>query len=87
MIFEGSEQRAIDTTTEHVHCSLWYTPLRIANGTVWTYITGEIQPDRHSESANYLYGDGHVETISEQTIFGWVQEDIARGTNFAKPRK
>ncbi len=87
MVFEGSDQRAIDITTEHVHCSTWYTPLKIAKGTVWQYMTAEIQPDRHSDTANYLYGDGHVATIHQQTIKEWVDQDIAQGTNFAKPAK
>jgi len=87
MIFEGSEQRlpVEDVTLEHVHTSLWYTPKRIANGVVWDYMVAEIAPDRHTKTANYLYGDGHVQTIAEDTISGWVQQDIAKGTNFAKP--
>lgn len=87
MIFEGSEQRAVSTDTEHVHCSTWYTPWKIANGVVWDYMIAEIQPDRHSITANYLYGDGHVETIAEETVSEWMQQDIANGTNFAKPEK
>lgn len=92
MVFEGSDQRAIDITTEHVHCSIWYQPTKILNNVVWDYIVAEIAPDRHSDTANYLYGDGHVDTISEQTISRWVQRDIATwlpigtvGTNFAQP--
>ncbi len=89
MIFEGSEQRlpVDDITLEHVHCSIWYQPLKIANGVVWDYMIAEIAPDRHTHTANYLYADGHVETIAEETISSWVQQDIANGTNFAQPVK
>ncbi len=89
MIFEGSEQRlpVNDITQEHVHCSLWYTPTRVANGVVWDYMVAEIAPDRHTKTANYLYGDGHVQTIAEDTISAWVKQDIFDGTNFAKPNE
>ena len=36
-------------------------------------------------SANYLFADTHVETISETAVYQWVQRDIAAGTNFALP--
>jgi len=89
MIFEGSEGRlpVEDVTLEHVHCSLWYTPTRVANNVVWDYMVNEIAPDRHTKTANYLYGDGHVQTIAEDTISGLVKQDIAKGTNFAKPNE
>ncbi len=94
MIFEGSDQRpADDITKEHVHSSLWYLPLRIQHNQVWDYMLNEINIERHVESANYLYGDGHVETISKETIGRWVEQDIeswkplgvAKGNNFARP--
>lgn len=82
--FEGSDER--DYTIDHVHASSWYTPFKISKNFVWAGITSEINPDRHQNSANYLYADGHVETISSSTISQWVQQDIAEGTNFALPR-
>jgi prepilin-type processing-associated H-X9-DG protein len=39
------------------------------------------------ETANYLYADGHVETIAMQTVYQWVQDDMTNGTNFAQPKK
>lgn len=84
-IFEGADERPLDVNSEHVHCSLWYTPTRIAKGLVWEYMTSEIQPRRHYGSANYLFADTHVETIAEEVINNWVQRDIANHSNFAKP--
>jgi len=82
--FEGADNRR--PNAEHVHASLWYDPSNIASNLVWPYMLSEIKPDRHGPSANYLYADGHVETIPEETLFEWVQRDIAQGTNFARPR-
>jgi len=45
----------------------------------------EIAPSRHLGSANYLYADGHVTSVSENELRSWVDSDIAHGTNFAKP--
>jgi prepilin-type processing-associated H-X9-DG protein len=94
VIFEGSDQRAVDITTEHVHCSQWYTPVNLAQGFdyVWEKITSEINGDRHMDTANYLYLDGHVDTVPVNTVRQWVQQDMdnhARGskTNFAQPAK
>jgi prepilin-type processing-associated H-X9-DG protein/prepilin-type N-terminal cleavage/methylation domain-containing protein len=83
VVFEGADQNgAFD---DHVHCSQWYTAFKVANGFVWAGITGEIKPARHSDSANYLYADSHVQTIGEATLYQWVQRDITQGTNFARP--
>ena len=92
MVFEGAEERDYSVLSEHVHSSLWYSPVRIAMGKVWTFMTAEIKPEAHTQSANYLYGDGHVETISVQTLSEWVDRDIANNkagvlTNFALPVK
>jgi prepilin-type N-terminal cleavage/methylation domain-containing protein/prepilin-type processing-associated H-X9-DG protein len=95
VLFEGSDNRGAQD--DHVHASVWYTPLKIAQGLVWPGITNEINPSRHvvsgaqpdgtysGGSANYLFADCHVETISELAVYGWVQRDIAAGTNFALP--
>ncbi len=88
MIFEGSEQRPLTLDYEHVHCSLWYLSNRIMPiNKVWDFMVGEINVDRHQESANYLYGDGHVDTIGVDTIQIWVDQDTANGSNFAQPLK
>ena len=84
IVFEGADNRR--PTAEHVHASQWYDASNIASNLVWPYILSEIKPDRHGPSSNYLYADGHVETIPEETIFEWVQRDIAQGTSFARPK-
>ena len=94
MLFEGSDQRPVDDPTrEHAHVSQWYSPPLIVHDQVWENMQTEISTNRHSEAANYLYGDGHVETFSEADVYGWVQQDIeswkplgtAMGTRFAQP--
>jgi prepilin-type N-terminal cleavage/methylation domain-containing protein/prepilin-type processing-associated H-X9-DG protein len=84
IVFEGADNRR--PTAEHVHASQWYDPANIASNLVWPYVLSEIKPDRHGPSSNYLYADGHVETIPEETIYEWVQRDIAQGTNLARPQ-
>ena len=44
-------------------------------------VKNDIQPDRHTDTANYLYADGHVEVIPAAQIDEW----IAALFNFAKP--
>ena len=85
IVFEGSDARKI--ADEHVHTSTWYGPAKITKNIVWDSILTEIKTDRHGDSSNYLFADGHVETIAEETVYGWVQQDIASGTNFAQPLK
>jgi prepilin-type processing-associated H-X9-DG protein len=94
MVAEGSEQRDFPgSALEHFHASVWYTPVKIMNNQVMDYMLAELNIDRHLESANYLYGDGHVETYSKLTIESWVDQDIqswkplgmVTGKNFAKP--
>ncbi len=85
VLFEGSEQReAID---DHVHCSDFYKPSRVRRDTVWDFMTLEIDPSRHLGTANYLYADGHVTSVSSNELRSWVDSDIAHGTNFARPNE
>ncbi len=49
VLFEGSDNRGAQD--DHVHASVWYTPLKIAQGLVWPGITNEINPSRHVVSA------------------------------------
>jgi prepilin-type N-terminal cleavage/methylation domain-containing protein/prepilin-type processing-associated H-X9-DG protein len=83
--FEISDR--LRATDEHCHPSTWYLPILIKKHIVWETITGEIHPARHQETSNYLYADSHVETIAETIVYEWVQQDIAKGTNFAQPLK
>jgi len=87
ILFEGADRRLI--AEDHVHASQWYTTNWVGMGEamVWAHMLIEIQPNRHGETANYLYADGHVDTIPEATVYQWMQQDIKNGTNFARPFK
>ncbi len=86
VMFEGANYgRTVED--DHVHTSTWYAPSDIAQGTVINTMIAEINPTQHVTCANYLYADGHAETVSYDTFQSWVQADIAAGTNFARPRK
>ncbi len=85
VLFEKSEQ--LGTQDDHAHCSEYYRPSRVRRGRVWDFMVQEIAPSRHLGSSNYLYADGHVTSVSETEIRSWVDSDIARGTNFAKPNE
>lgn len=85
ILFERSDHENREVGDEHCHPSEWYSSTYVKAGIVWEVILTEINPARHREASNYLYADAHVETIPRQTVFEWVQQDIANGTNFAKP--
>jgi prepilin-type N-terminal cleavage/methylation domain-containing protein/prepilin-type processing-associated H-X9-DG protein len=70
-----------DPKYDHAHSSQWFSQLNKDNGIVDQAMKLDIQPDRHFDTANYLYADGHVEVIPAATIDEW----IAAGTDFAKP--
>ncbi len=94
-LFEGSDNRTWQD--DHCHPWSWYTLLTISEGSCWEEnVLTEIHPGRHQKSSNYLYLDGHVEAISEETVHDWVQQDMQSGwdtdhqrtrTNFARPVK
>ena len=48
-------------------------------------ISAEIAVDRHRDSANYLYADGHVESVESEQIHHWIHEGT-EAVNFARPR-
>jgi len=83
ILFEGSTRRAI--TDEHVHCSLFYDPFRVDNNLVVNFIQLEIELSRHLGGSNYLFADGHVDSVSQSFFESVVQRDIANGTNFSQP--
>lgn len=86
VLFEGADTGRI-VTDDHVHTSTWYAPGDIQNGTAWATIIAEINPTQHTDSANYLFADGHAETVSETTFVSWFNQDIACKTNFARPTR
>ncbi|MGO9110926.1 MAG: type II secretion system protein [Thermoguttaceae bacterium] len=86
VLFEGADYgRTVED--DHVHTSTWYATVDIAQGTVINTMVAEINPTQHVTCANYLYADGHAETVSYDTFLSWVQADITAGTNFARPQK
>lgn len=90
-VFEGSDLRDAESFyNEHCHPNSWFSELNVERGWVWFTLLEQIQPDRHfsgrSEThehgfSNYLFADGHVESISALTIKGWADS----GYNFALP--
>jgi prepilin-type N-terminal cleavage/methylation domain-containing protein/prepilin-type processing-associated H-X9-DG protein len=66
---------------DHTHSSQWFSRLNIDWGIVGLAVKGDIQSDRHSQSANYLYADGHVDTLPASQIDEW----IAANFDFARP--
>lgn len=67
---------------DHAHPSKWFRKNFVALNLTWSQLEREIQPDRHQgRIANYLYADGHVQAIPEQSIHSWA----TAGYNFALP--
>jgi prepilin-type processing-associated H-X9-DG protein len=81
VVFEGADDRPAKPDYDHAHAAQWFSPLHVTLGIVGKSVNDDIQPDRHYESAHYLYADGHVGVISAATIAGWIDA----GTNFAEP--
>lgn len=83
--FEGSDLRDPDlggSLVDHAHPSKWFRQNFVSLKKTWTLLKREIQPNRHSISvAHYLYADGHVNVIDEETVHRWADN----GYNFALP--
>jgi prepilin-type N-terminal cleavage/methylation domain-containing protein/prepilin-type processing-associated H-X9-DG protein len=92
-VFTVSDQRGTGAQNDdHVDPWEWFDPLRV--GSEWRFLLRDIQPDRFlgtdgrnttdehtSGYANYLYADGHVESIGASQIKQWADSRF----NFAKP--
>lgn len=91
LVFTSSDARGTAITEDHTHSRNWF---RNPTSATWARIVSDIQPDRFGGppigspaemravgTANYLFGDGHVELIPAQQIKAWADEAI----NFAKP--
>jgi prepilin-type processing-associated H-X9-DG protein/prepilin-type N-terminal cleavage/methylation domain-containing protein len=83
IVFEGADVRA--ENNEHVHASLWYTERNVTRQLWWAQFLTEVNPERHGDASNYLFVDGHVETIPAETVRQWMNRDVERQTNFAIP--
>lgn len=73
--FEVSDMTGVNIFNDHTHSRNWYLG--------WSSVTTDIQPNRHGTSANYLYADGHVESIQAAKL----KFRIDAGDNFAQPPK
>jgi prepilin-type N-terminal cleavage/methylation domain-containing protein/prepilin-type processing-associated H-X9-DG protein len=82
IVFEGANHRAAEPKYDHAHPTKWFAQWSVDPALVVAEITKEIQPDRHSEAAHYLYADAHVETIPLAQVYEW----IAAGFDFALPK-
>ncbi len=71
--FEISDAVGVNVMNDHTHSRQWLLG--------WSAVTADIQPTRHSPSANYLFADSHVECITAAKL----KARIAAGDNFAKP--
>lgn len=70
--FEISDAAGVNTYNDHTHSRNW---------TSWGAVLADIQPDRHGFSANYLFADGHVESLPAAQL----KARIEAGDNFARP--
>lgn len=76
LMFILSENRTPSGTWDHAHCAEWSS---------WAKALNDIEPDRHRAggrasdrlkgAANYLYADGHVETLTAEAF----KEQFAQG--------
>jgi prepilin-type N-terminal cleavage/methylation domain-containing protein/prepilin-type processing-associated H-X9-DG protein len=82
-IFECSDELPISIFADHTHSRSWDAG--------WDSLLFDIQPDRHRTSgantthtrgaANYLFADGHVETIQAASV----KRRLTSGENIARP--
>jgi len=73
LVFETADTSGAAITQDHTHSRNWF------NG--WNSVKADIQPDRHGDGANYLFGDMRVEFIKAAVL----KRRIDAGDNFAKP--
>lgn len=82
-IFEGSDDLPATIFADHTHSRNWHKG--------WQAVLFDIQPDRHRTGmshperitgrANYLYADGHVQSLSA----AYLKQRIDAGDNIARP--
>jgi len=96
VVFEGADKRERNPLTyredrrmqyanpmfDHTHSSGWFSKLNVENGLVRNAVKADIQPDRHADTAHYLYVDGHVDVIAAAQIDEWIDQKF----NFAEPQ-
>jgi prepilin-type processing-associated H-X9-DG protein len=67
---------------DHAEASQWFSKINLDWGIVGDAVKKDIQPDRHTTGAHYLYVDGHVDTITAAQIDEWIYAEF----DFAKPQ-
>ena len=72
-LFEGSDLGA-RLGDERTHPDTWFRG--------WSNVVADIDPWRHGAAANYLFADGHVETIPAIRL----KKRLEQGDHFAVPR-
>jgi prepilin-type processing-associated H-X9-DG protein/prepilin-type N-terminal cleavage/methylation domain-containing protein len=85
MVFEAGFR--VETNFDHVESPDWFSSFNLKRNdverrAVWNAVKAEVAVERHAGAANYLFADGHVDTISASQIAAWCD----RGYNFAIPR-
>jgi prepilin-type N-terminal cleavage/methylation domain-containing protein/prepilin-type processing-associated H-X9-DG protein len=75
------ETRPVSEFDDHVESHRWFTSSNLTHGRVLEAIRGEASIDRHHGAANYLFADGHVAAIPEETIAEWSTRPLV----FVKP--
>ena len=79
-MFEATENVHLD----HIHSYDWFSENNINDESVFDAVASEVAVHRHGGStANYLYLDGHVESLTSEQINEWSLEPF----NFAKPQE
>jgi prepilin-type N-terminal cleavage/methylation domain-containing protein/prepilin-type processing-associated H-X9-DG protein len=80
--FEGADALRPTPKLEHVHAMLWFSDFNIRHILVLGMIRSDVQIDRHVGGANYVFLDGHVETIPASQVEQWVDDKF----QFANPQ-
>ena len=71
-----------DPKYDHAEASQWFSKINLDWGIVGEAVKRDIQPDRHTSGAHYLYVDGHVDMITAAQIDEWIYAEF----DFAKPQ-
>ncbi|MCA9231622.1 MAG: DUF1559 domain-containing protein [Planctomycetales bacterium] len=79
--FESSDNLPLSFYHEHIHAKAWFKKSNVRDMKVWEAVREELQTDRHTTGANYLYADGHVTFVTE----AWIRDMADKTFNFAKP--
>ena len=77
-------EAAVGFFSKHADARHWFSGQNVQHKLVWNRLCEEIAPERHFGSmANFLYLDGHVQSIPAETVRLWADT----GLNFGLPNK